>query len=87
MRQQGRTSVAASRGDEGWAAFSYLFGGVIVYGGLGWLLDRWLHTAFFLPTGILGGMGLALYTIYARGFRAGTTEEHRDTRDARGDAG
>ncbi len=70
MRQQGCTSTsdggATSRGDDGWAVFSYLFGGVIVYGGLGWLLDNWLGTSFFVAFGVLGGMGLSLYLVYVR---------------------
>ena len=29
---------------QGWTAVSYLIGGILVWGGVGWLLDRWLHT-------------------------------------------
>ncbi len=35
---------AASGADAGWAAVSYLIGGIAVWGFVGWLIDRWLHT-------------------------------------------
>ncbi len=44
--------------------FGYLVGGAVVYGGLGWLLDRWLGTSFLLPAGLFFGIGLALYLIF-----------------------
>ncbi len=31
-----------SGADAGWSAVGYLLGGMIVWGGAGWLLDRWL---------------------------------------------
>ncbi len=49
-----------------WAVFGYLVSGVAIYGGLGYLLDRWLGTSFLVPTGILLGMGLALYMVFKR---------------------
>lgn len=47
-----------------WAAFGYLVGGAGFYAGVGWLLDRWLDTSFLLPTGLLFGIGLALYLVF-----------------------
>ncbi|MBA9007714.1 MULTISPECIES: AtpZ/AtpI family protein [Thermomonospora] len=49
-----------------WSIPSYLLSGMAVYGGLGWLLDRWLGTSALLPIGILVGLGLALYSVYLR---------------------
>jgi len=54
-----------SQGDP-WHAFSYLVTGVGVYGLVGWLLDRWLGTAFLLPVGIVVGAALGLYLTYKR---------------------
>jgi ATP synthase protein I len=51
---------------DGWRVFSYLIGGVAVYTGIGWLLDRWLGTVFFLPVGIVLGAGLAVLLLYFR---------------------
>jgi len=47
-----------------WVSFGYLVGGALFYGGLGWLLDRWLGTEFLLPVGLLFGIGLALYLVF-----------------------
>ncbi|WP_041442377.1 AtpZ/AtpI family protein [Thermomonospora curvata] len=49
-----------------WSIPSYLLSGMAVYGGIGWLLDRWLGTSALLPIGILVGLGLALYMVYLR---------------------
>lgn len=52
--------------NDAWAIISYLLSGMAVYGGAGWLLDAWLGTGFFLPTGLLLGAGAALYLIWVR---------------------
>ncbi|NHN56376.1 hypothetical protein G9U51_11365 [Calidifontibacter sp. DB0510] len=52
-----------------WSVTSYLISGPLMLGGLGWLLDRWLHTGFLVLIGILAGMALSLYLIW---FRYGT---------------
>jgi F0F1-type ATP synthase assembly protein I len=49
-----------------WTALAYLITGPLLYGGLGWLLDRWLNTRFFIVVGLIGGMALAVYVIYVR---------------------
>lgn len=45
---------------------AYLVTGPALFGGLGWLVDRWLGTPFFVPVGILSGMALSLYVIWLR---------------------
>lgn len=52
--------------DSAWRAVAYLLTGPLVYGGIGWLLDRWWGTGFATPVGIVGGMGLSLYLIWFR---------------------
>ncbi len=49
-----------------WTVLSYLLTGPALYGGLGWLLDKWLGTTFFIVVGLLGGMALSIYVIYRR---------------------
>jgi ATP synthase protein I len=50
-----------------WTVLAHLISGPAVYGGLGWLMDRWLDTApVFLLIGLLGGMALALYLVWFR---------------------
>ena len=44
----------------------YLLAGPLTFGGAGWFLDEWLHTTFFLPIGVLLGVGLALYVVWFR---------------------
>lgn len=55
----------APQGDP-WHAFGYLVSGVLVYGLIGWLLDRWLGTSFLVVVGILAGAGLGIYMTWAR---------------------
>lgn len=56
---------ATTQGDP-WNAFGYLVAGVALYGGLGWLADRWLGTDFLVAVGILIGAGLGIYMTFAR---------------------
>ena len=66
-----------SPGGDPWHAFGYLTAGVLVYGGLGWALDRWLGTSFLVVIGILSGAGLGIYMTFARfgGFAAKDDEQ------------
>lgn len=45
---------------------SYLLSGPLTFGGIGWLLDRWLGTDYLVAIGVLAGMGLAFYVIWFR---------------------
>ena len=59
-----------------------------VWGGAGWLLDRWLDMRVFFPVGIILGMAAAIYLVVARygaappaeGQRTGTTPGGRRNR-------
>lgn len=63
----------------GWAATSTLFGGLLVWGGVGWLLDHWWGTRFATPIGAVLGMALGVYAVVARYGRA---PEEQTTRTA-----
>ena len=52
--------------DSAWKSVAYLLTGPGIYGGLGWLLDRWWGTAFMAPVGIVAGMALSIYLIWFR---------------------
>jgi hypothetical protein len=54
-----------------WNVVSYLISGPVMFGGIGWALDAWLGTRFFVPVGILGGMAVSLYLVW---FRYGTQQ-------------
>jgi ATP synthase protein I len=43
-----------SGGNDGWTAVGYLISGILVWGGAGWLIDRWLD---------LGGVATAVGTM------------------------
>ena len=53
------------------ALISYLLSGIVVYGGLGWLLDRWLdYQSLFLPIGVVLGVAAGGYLGYMRFLRS-----------------
>lgn len=57
---------SSPRGGDPWHAFAYIVSGVLFYGALGWLADRWLGTSFLVAVGILVGAGLGIYLTIAR---------------------
>ncbi|HUH06962.1 MAG TPA: AtpZ/AtpI family protein [Egibacteraceae bacterium] len=50
-----------------------LFAAILAWGGIGWLLDRWLGTApWLMVTGFLIGNALGLYLAWLRGSGTGS---------------
>jgi F0F1-type ATP synthase assembly protein I len=43
-----------------------MLSGIIVWGGAGWLLDRWLETRVFTLVGTLLGLTVAIYLIVVK---------------------
>ena len=43
------------RSDQGWVALSYLISGMVVWGFIGWLIDRWIGS-----NGVAMGIGAVL---------------------------
>ena len=67
--------MAGSSGDGawagmgiGWAVVSTLIGGIVVWGGLGYLADRLfgITPRILTAVGIVLGAGLAIYLVYLR---------------------
>ena len=52
--------------DQGYRILSIMIAGLLAYGGLGWLLDRWLGTAWFMPIGLILGVGLGVYYVVVK---------------------
>jgi F0F1-type ATP synthase assembly protein I len=55
-----------SGAETGYAVIGTLISGMAVWGGVGWLLDRWWDTRVFFPVGILIGISVAIYLVVAR---------------------
>ena len=50
-----------------WSITSYLLSGMLVWGGVGWLLDRWTgREVLFFPIGVVVGIIAALYLVHLR---------------------
>jgi F0F1-type ATP synthase assembly protein I len=63
------------KGDhEGTQIISELLAGIVFYGGLGWLLDKWLGTSYLIAIGIVVGLVISLYIITKRHGAATPTE-------------
>lgn len=46
---------------------SYLIGGIVFYGGLGWLLSlKFGHWEVFVAVGVIVGVALSLYLVHYR---------------------
>lgn len=56
--------------DNGMTAMSLLLSGLLFWGGIGWLVSRWLDNALYMVLGILLGVGAALYLVWIRYGRA-----------------
>ena len=53
--------------DAAWAAVSHTAAGIIIYGGIGWLIGLWLgHQEYFVAAGVLFGVALALFMLFRR---------------------
>ena len=50
-----------------WALTGTLAAGILVWGGVGYLLDRWVgFHDLFLPIGMLTGVCTSIYMVYVR---------------------
>ncbi len=50
----------------GFTIFSYLLSGMLVYGGLGWLISRWTGISLIFPLGMLFGLALTVGVVIYR---------------------
>lgn len=67
MDKDTRPGAGSGGPNPGVTITSLLLSGMLLYGGLGWLVDRWVGTdGVFLPIGIVLGLVLALYLVYVR---------------------
>jgi ATP synthase protein I len=69
MSEDKRPPDGSDRGfaDAAWSIPSYLISGMLVYGGIGWLIDRWTGLdPLFLTIGVFVGLGAAFLLIWHR---------------------
>jgi F0F1-type ATP synthase assembly protein I len=55
-----------AREADGWQILSYMLGGMILYGGIGWLISHWTGIAVLFPLGMILGVGLSVAMIIFR---------------------
>ena len=60
-----RNDDDAARGtNKGYQALSYLIGGILVWGGVGWLIDRYVHTGgIATAVGVVIGAAGGIYLL------------------------
>ncbi|HEX4832836.1 MAG TPA: hypothetical protein VH478_17265 [Trebonia sp.] len=61
-----------SRG-TGQEVFSYLVAGLLVYGGIGWVIAHFSHIELFFPIGMFVGIAISLGWVVYRYGRQGRT--------------
>lgn len=60
--------------DIGWTVFSYLIGGMLAYGAIGWLIGRAVHVTLLFPFGMLAGLAISIgFIIYRYGKQGAVT--------------
>jgi ATP synthase protein I len=52
--------------NDGWRILSYMIGGMLLYGGIGWLVGHWTGLSFLFPIGMILGIGLSIVLIVFR---------------------
>jgi ATP synthase protein I len=52
--------------DVAWSVPSYLLSGMVIWGGIGWLLSRWTGQAWLVAVGLIIGVVLAVYLVYVK---------------------
>lgn len=62
-RSPKRSAPSAS---SGYTYLSYLIGGMLLYGGIGWLAGRWTRLPVLFPVGMLVGLALSVALIIFR---------------------
>ena len=64
--QAGRDPSQPRGPSEGWTILSYMIGGMILYGFVGWLAARWTGWPVLFPIGMLAGLASAIALVIFR---------------------
>ncbi len=61
-------------------SMSRIISGILLYGGIGWLLSLWLgHRSALVATGVVIGAALSLYLVFVRVSRSDADPDGTDT--------
>ena len=65
MSEQNNFRTRKTTSDDPWAIFGRLVSGILIYGGLGWLIGTWVNKVeMFVAAGVILGIALALYMTF-----------------------
>ncbi len=65
--EPGTQATSRVSDDAAWSVVSHIAAGILLYGGLGWLLGTWLgHRPMFVAGGVLLGVSLALFMLFRK---------------------
>lgn len=56
----------SSGANTGYAVVGTLLSGIVVWGAIGWLLDRWFDTVMFAALGVVMGAVLGIYLVMVK---------------------
>ena len=61
-------NISNSQNEENalWSIVGHLLSGLIIWGGIGWGLDRWLGSTYLVLAGMLLGAGASIYLVWLR---------------------
>jgi ATP synthase protein I len=65
----------APRESDGWQILSYMLGGMILYGGIGWLIGHVTGISILFPIGMLLGVGMSVALVIFKFTRSGPGRE------------
>ena len=61
---------ATPNANDGWKIFSSMIAGMVLYGGIGWLVGHWTGISILFPVGMIIGIVLSILMIIFRYTRA-----------------
>jgi F0F1-type ATP synthase assembly protein I len=65
-QQQPALGTRRAREADGWAIMCYMISGMVLYGGIGWLVGRWTGISVLFPVGMIVGLALGIALIIYR---------------------
>jgi ATP synthase protein I len=65
-QQPPEPELPAAHERDGWQMLSYMLGGMIFYGAVGWLVGHWTGITILFPLGMILGIGLSVALIAFR---------------------